>query len=396
MEINELPDIPMFAKVIFSDALNRRASDVHIDPGPTRFRIRFRVDGSLQDYATIPMSYFEQLRTHFKILAELDTTSVYTPQDGHFSLNFIQQDDQTHVDTPVVVDLRVSIFPTIYGDASVFRVANSISHVLNLDGLGMNHAILTKVRKILKKNTGMLLVTGPAGSGKTSALYSVLNEVMDIDKNAITLEDPVEFRFEKIRQVQVSPEKGLTYAMGMKSILRQDPDIIMIGEIRDAETAEHAIRAALVGRLVFSTIHANSSIGTVARLIDMKIERSLIAYALNGVIATRLVKKNCEACKEEYVPSKEYLSYFPQDLSSSHFFRGKGCDICGGLGFLGRIGIFEVIEFDTQFRSMIVEGASMSELQKYVDTNGTKMLADDALEKVLQGIISIENAVTVI
>ncbi len=396
MEINELPDIPMFAKTIFSDALNKRASDVHIDPGATRFRIRFRVDGSLHDYVTVPMSYFEQLRTHFKILAELDTTSVFTPQDGHFSFNFIHMDDQTHQSVPLVVDLRVSIFPTIYGDASVFRIANSIAHVLNLDGLGMNQATLTKVRKILKKNTGMLLVTGPVGSGKTSALYSVLNEVMDIDKNAITLEDPVEFRFDKIRQVQVSPDKGLTYAVGMKSILRQDPDIIMIGEIRDAETAEHAVRAALVGRIVFSTIHANSSIGTVARLIDMKIERSLVAYALNGVIATRLVKKNCEACKEEYVPSKEYLAYFPYDLSKSKFYKGRGCDVCEGLGFLGRIGIFEVLEFDSQFRSMIVAGASMSELQKYIDTNGTKMLRDDALEKVLLGTVSIENAVTVI
>ncbi len=396
MEINELPDIPMFAKTIFSDALNKRASDFHIDPGSTRFRIRFRIDGSLHDYASIPMSYFEQLRTHFKILAELDTTSVFTPQDGHFSFNFIHQDEQTHASVPVVVDLRISIFPTIYGDASVFRIANSISHVLNLDGLGMSHGTLTKVRKILTKNTGMLLVTGPVGSGKTSALYSVLNEVMDEDKNAITLEDPVEFRFDKIRQIQVNPDKGLTYAIGMKSILRQDPDIIMIREIRDAETAEHAIRAALVGRMVFSTIHANSSIGTVARLIDMKIERSLVAYALNGVIATRLVKKNCENCKEEYTPSKEYLAYFPYDLSKSHFFRGVGCDLCEGRGYMGRIGIFEVLEFDTQFRSMIVAGSSMSELQKYVDTNGTKMLRDDALEKVLQGIVSIENAVTVI
>lgn len=396
MEINELPDIPMFAKTVFSDALNKRASDVHIDPGSTRFRIRFRIDGSLHDYVTIPMSYFEQLRTHFKILAELDTTSVFTPQDGHFSFNFVHQDEQTHQSVPLVVDLRVSIFPTIYGDASVFRIANSIAHVLNLDGLGMNQSTLAKVRKILKKNTGMLLITGPVGSGKTSALYSVLNEVMDIDKNAITLEDPVEFRFDKIRQVQVNPDKGLTYAMGMKSILRQDPDIIMIGEIRDAETAEHAVRAALVGRIVFSTIHANSSIGTIARLIDMKIERSLVAYALNGVIATRLVKRNCETCKEEYTPSKEYLAYFPYDLSKSKFYRGRGCDACEGRGYMGRIGIFEVLEFDSQFRSMIVAGGSMSELQKYIDGNGTKMLRDDALEKVLQGTVSIENAVTVI
>lgn len=396
MELNTISDIPSFARTIFSDALNRRASDIHVDPGAQSIRVRFRIDGSLYDYVSISMLYYEQLMSHFKILAELDTTSVFTPQDGHLSLNYVHEDEVTHVNTPFVIDLRISLFPTVYGDAAVFRVANSLSHVLHLDGLGMSPTSLIKVKKILKKNTGMVLVTGPVGSGKTSTLYAVLNEVMDSDRNAITLEDPVEFRFEKIRQVQVNPEKGFSYAIGMKSILRQDPDIIMLGEIRDSETAEHAIRAALVGRVVFSTIHANSSVGTIARLIDMKVEKSLVAYSLNAVIATRLVKKNCEKCLEEYTPAQEYLAYFPYDLSKVKFYHGKGCDVCDGKGYLGRVGIFEILEFDTALRSMIVEGAPMSAIQKLVDTNGTKTLRDDALEKIQLGLIAIENAVTVI
>jgi type II secretory ATPase GspE/PulE/Tfp pilus assembly ATPase PilB-like protein len=390
MDHTSFPDIPAFAKNIFFDALNKRASDVHIDPGLTTLRIRFRVDGSLTEYASFDMSYHEQLLSHIKVLSSLDTTAVYTPQDGHFSFNF------TYDNTPITLDIRVSIFPTIYGDAAVFRIANSLTHVLNLDNLGMDTNTLSKVKKIIKRNNGMLLVTGPVGSGKTSALYSALNEAMDQDKNAITLEDPIEFRFEKVRQIQMNQEKGFTYAAGMKSILRQDPDIIMIGEIRDAETAEYAVRAALVGRLVFSTIHANSSVGTIARLIDMKIEKSLVAYALNGVIASRLVKKNCTHCLEQYLPSLEYLAYFAGDHTKHNFYRGKGCDMCEGKGYFGRIGIFEVLEFDTVLRSMIVQGSSMSDIQKYVDSNGTKTLKEDAFEKIVTGVISIENAVTVI
>jgi type IV pilus assembly protein PilB len=397
MESTSMPDIPAFAKNIFFDALNKRASDVHIDPGLTSIRIRFRVDGSLTDYACFDMLYYQQLLSHIKVLANLDTTAVYTPQDGHFSFNFITLNKETNQNVPITLDVRVSMFPTVYGDAAVFRIANSLTHVLNLDNLGMDEATLIKTKKIIKRNNGMLLITGPVGSGKTSALYSALNEAMDQDKNAITLEDPIEFRFDKIRQIQMNQEKGFTYAVGMKSILRQDPDIIMIGEIRDAETAEYAVRAALVGRLVFSTIHANSSIGTIARLIDMKIERSLVAYALNGVIASRLVKKNCANCLEEYIPSKEYLSYYGNiDTSKYHFYRGKGCATCEGKGYLGRIGVFEVLEFDTVLRSMIVEGASMSDIQKHVDASGTKTLKEDAFEKIINGVISIENVVTVI
>lgn len=390
-------DIPTLVRKIFLDAVNKRASDIHIDPGVSTVRVRFRVDGSLMECMTFPMLYHEQLLTHLKVLAELNTTTVFTPQDGHFALDFMYEDDNPALSKPIVVDIRISVFPTIHGDAAVFRIANSVTHVLRLDGLGMDISTLEKVRKIIRKNNGMMLVTGPVGSGKTSALYSVLNETMDEEKNAITLEDPVEFRFDKVRQIQMNPDRGLTFASGMKSILRQDPDIIMIGEIRDAETAEYAVRAALVGRTVFSTLHANSSVGTIARLLDMDIEKSMIAYALNGVVATRLIKKNCEFCKEEYIPSKEYLlAYNLFDVSKHTFVRGKGCEKCGGKGYFGRTGIFEVLEFDTQIRSMIVEGVSMALLQKYVDDSGAKSLKDDGLERVFSGLTTLENIAAVI
>jgi type IV pilus assembly protein PilB len=389
-------DIPTLARTIFVEAANRGASDVHIDPGLHELRIRFRVDGSLSLYTTLPMIYHEQILTHLKVLSDLNTTAVFTPQDGHFAVNFMYQDDVTGKTSQIIVDIRISVFPTTHGDAAVFRLANSVTHILKLEGLGMDEKTLRKVRSITKKNNGMLLITGPVGSGKTSAIYSVLQEVLTPEKNAVTLEDPVEFHFEGVRQIQMNPDRGLTYASGMKSILRQDPDIILIGEIRDAETAEHAARAALVGRIVFSTIHANSSIGTIARLIDMNIEKSVIAYALNGVIACRLVRKNCLDCKVEYKPADELLSLLSVDASVHKFYKGVGCKSCDGKGHSGRTGIFEVIEFDTNMRSMIVEGASMADLQKYVDQSGARSLKEDGLLKVFSGVTTLEDIVAVI
>lgn len=396
MATEQILDIPGLVRSIFLDAVNRRASDVHIDPSDRGLLVRFRIDGSLAEYALYPLSYHEQVLTHIKVSAELNTTQVFTPQDGHFSLNFMYQDEATKITKSIVIDIRISVFPTIHGDAAVFRLANSNNHILHLNELGMDAESLQKVQSIAKKSNGMLLVTGPVGSGKTSALYSVLNEVLTDDKNAITLEDPVEFRFEKVRQIQINPDRGLTFASGMKSILRQDPDIIMIGEIRDAETAEYAVRAALVGRTVFSTLHTNSSVGTIARLLDMNIDKSLIAYALNGVIASRLARKVCQTCKETYVPSREYLSRFQIDPSMHVFYRGKGCIACGDTGYRGRIGIFEVLEFDSELRSLIVAGASMSAIEDYVSKSRTKTLQKDALDKVFAGITTLESIATLI
>ncbi len=389
-------DIPTLVRTIFADAANQKASDVHIDAGTTELSVHFRIDGSLIVYTTLPMIYHEQVMSHVKVLADLNTTAVFTPQDGHFALNFSYQDEKTGKVEPVVIDIRISVFPTISGDAAVFRLASSSNHVLSLEGLGMDARTLQKVRGIAKKNNGMLLIAGPVGSGKTSAIYSTMSEVLTPAKKAVSLEDPVEFHFDNIRQIQMNPDRGLTFASGMKSILRQDPDIIMIGEIRDAETAEYAMRAALVGRVVFSTIHSNSGIGTIARLLDMEIEKSVIAYALNCVISTRLVKKICEDCKVAYVPDKEYLDFFSLTAEGHSFYKGAGCVACGGRGYVGRTGIFEILELDTNLRSMIVEGASMLELQKYIDASGVILLKEAGLLKVFAGITTLEEVISVV
>ncbi len=398
-------------RLIFVRAMDARASDVHIEPTSTAIRIRFRIDGTLFDQGTIPIRELDQILTRLKVLANLNIASSPIPQDGHFELdtnalspgqasepekNATLAEVESEVKEKRVLDVRISVFPTINGDAAVCRLLNRAEALFSIDELGLDVEMLTKVRSLLSHSYGMVLITGPSGAGKTTALYSILRETMGTEKNIITLEDPVEFHLDNIRQIQMQPERGMTFALGMKSILRQDPDTIMIGEIRDQETAEHAVRAALIGRIIFSTIHSNTNIGTVARLIDMNIERSLIAYALNGVISTRLVKKICRNCIIPYTPSAEYLKYLEFDAGAHQFTKGAGCEKCSGTGYIGRTGIFEVLDFDSTLRAMIIDRASMADLQKYVEARGLKTLKQDAIEKVLQGITTIESVAHVI
>ena len=394
MQLSEpliVADIPAFVKQMFFDAQNRQASDVHVEPTSNIIRIRFRIDGILSEYATLVLTHHEQLLSHLKILSNLNVNALFVPQDGQFSFSFTENSSEG---TPqyFTITIRISVFPTVNGDAAVFRLTSSAARTFSLDTLGMTPAMLQKVKSILTKSYGMFLITGPVGSGKTTALYSALHATMTEDKNIVTLEDPVEVRFDNIRQIEIHAEHGLTFALGMKSILRQDPDVIMIGEIRDKETAEYAIRAALVGRTVFSSIHTNSSIGTIARLVDMSIDKSMIAYALNGVISSRLVRKNCEYCRSPYIPSPEFCTYFGIDPSEHTFMKGSGCVSCNQTGYSGRTGIFEVLEFDSDLRTMIVDGASMNQLQQYVEKNGNRTLKQDALEKIIAGTITMENA----
>lgn len=402
-------DIIEVVRLIFDRALTARASDVHIDPSPTAIRIRFRIDGVLVNQGTLPLSNLDQILTRLKVLADLDISSLPTPQDGHFEIdtlalsqggNFVTT-EKLGAQAPggpskSILDVRISIFPTVNGDAAVCRLLNRSQAIFPMDQLGVNEAMLKKMRDLVKRSYGMVLVTGPVGSGKTTTLYSILEETVGDDKNIVTLEDPVEYHFNNIRQIQMHPDRGMTFAVGMKSVLRQDPDVIMIGEIRDAETAEYAVRASLVGRIVFSTVHSNTSIGTIARLIDMDIERSMIAYALNGVISTRLVRKNCPMCRVTYNPGSEYLTHFGLKEGEHKFMKGLGCEACGGTGYSGRTGIFEVLEFDNTIRTMIVDRASMAELDAYVRGQGMKTLTEDALEKVFAGVTTLESAAHVI
>jgi type II secretory ATPase GspE/PulE/Tfp pilus assembly ATPase PilB-like protein len=430
--------IEELVNAIFEEAVADHASDIHLEPLTDRMRVRFRIDGTLYEKGTRDLYELEPVLTSIKVLASLDITTRPVPQDGHFEL-WVEQHARTEEEKPREkkqedklfrsrlsdkltsliapeedeneeeketksasksrsatssgkrpIDVRVSIFPTVNGESAVMRLLNREEMLLSIDALGMDPKTLKKVKQLVVRSYGMVLVTGPAGSGKTTLLYSILRELTSIAKNIVTLEDPVEFNFGDIRQIQMRPEQGFTFAIGMRSILRQDPDVVMIGEIRDPDTAEHAVRAALTGRIVFSTVHSNTTVGTIARLIDMNVERSLIAYAINGVMSKRLVKTTCHSCRTAYKPEPEYLKTFGLDGSQHQFTKGKGCDACGGTGYQGRTGIFEVLEFDNTLRSMIIDKAPMNILQEYAEKAGMKTLKQDAIEKVLEGQTTLE------
>ncbi len=383
-----------FLNSIFQDAINEDASDIHIESLKDKMRIRFRVDGKLRDVTERPFSEIEHTINKIKVAADLDLANKFVPQDGHFEVIQAKLRDDKYEEKKII-DVRVSVFPTIHGEAVVLRMLNPSGTLMSLEDFEMDPNTLQKVKNLISKNYGMVLVTGPSGSGKTSMLYAVLKELRSEEKNIITLEDPVEHNFEDIRQVQISPEQNLTFAVGMKSILRQDPDVIMIGEIRDPETAEHAMRAALVSRIVFSTVHSNSSIGIIARLIDMGVDRSLIAYTLHGALSKRLVRRICSNCKTSYTPDNRYLEYFGLSKKGS-FVKGTGCEKCKGSGYKGRIGLFEVLEIDNDLRFMILEKAPMNALQEYVDKTNMRTLKQDAIEKVLAGETTLEEVLSAI
>jgi general secretion pathway protein E len=389
---------------LLMDATNEGVSDIHLESLFSSARIRFRVDGRLQERDHIRLEDFETILNKIKVLANLELTARPMPQDGQFEfIQHIENKDSNSdaektkaLNDRKKIEIRVSIFPTTYGEALVMRILNSNNMLMSITDFEMSDSARAKLKSLIHKNYGMLVVTGPAGSGKTSMIYSILQELKSIDKNIITLEDPVEYVFEGLRQSSVKPDQGLTFAVGMKSILRQDPDIIMIGEIRDGETAEYAIRAALLGRLVLSSVHSNSSIGIIARFIDMGIERSLIAYAINGSISKRLIRRICIKCKVVYTPDNSYLEFFNLQNGNFTFYKGAGCDECHNTGFKGRIGIFEVMEIDEKFRTLIIERASMSKLEEYFKISGTQTLQQDALEKAIAGFTTLEEVMTVV
>ncbi len=336
-----------------------------------------------------------------KVLSNLDITNRTTPQEGHFELIATPSDESLaptlispQKDRPI--DVRVSVFPSVYGEAAVLRLLNRAEMLIPLEDLGMDTKTLSRIKRLISKASGMLLVTGPAGSGKTTLLYSILTRLENREKNIVTLEDPVELHLKGIRQSQMNPAQGLTFASAMRSVLRQDPDVIMIGEIRDPETAEYATRASLTGRSVFSTVHSNSTIGTIARLLDMDVERSLIAYAINGIISKRLVRKICPHCQTQYNPLPELLKFFELEKTGHQFIKGEGCDQCQGTGYFGRTGLFEVLELDDNFRAMVVDGASMDALQGYAEKAGMKTLKQDAKEKTLANTITLEEAIAAV
>ena len=380
----EAEDVPIVKLVnsFIAQAINQRASDVHVEPYENDLRIRYRIDGVLYEVASPPKSLQSAIISRLKILCQLDIAERRLPQDGRFRIHLKDK----------FIDIRLSTLPTIFGEKIVMRLLDKGNLALDLEDLGLGEKMLADFETAIESPYGMVLVTGPTGSGKTTTLYSALNKVNSTRENIITVEDPVEYRIHGINQVQVQPKIGLTFAAGLRSILRQDPDIVMVGEIRDLETAEIAIRAALTGHLVFSTLHTNDAISTLARLIDMGIEPFLVASAVNMVIAQRLLRKICPDCKKEYTPPKELVKAIEERffLKEAKFFKGAGCKNCNNTGYRGRIGVYEVIPISEQIRDMIITRKNPEEIEKVARGQGFLSLAEVALLKVQRGITTFE------
>jgi len=382
-EVNNAPVVRLVDSII-QHAIRTKASDIHIEPYEKNIRIRFRIDGELQEIMTSSKTTHSAIVTRIKIIGRMDIAEKRIPQDGRVEMHFDDRD----------VDLRISVLPTVYGEKIVIRILDRSSTILTKEQLGFSEENVKMFDKLIKSPNGIILVTGPTGSGKTTTLYAVLRELNKVNRNIITVEDPVEYRLEGINQVQVNVKAGLTFASGLRSILRQDPDIIMIGEIRDAETAEIAVRAAITGHLVLSTMHTNDSASTVSRLVDMGIEPYLVSSSVVGVVAQRLVRKICTNCKTEYKPSHsemELLNLNENDV----LYRGEGCSLCGNTGYKGRTAIHEVMLMTRELRELVDHKASIDELRSCAAKYGTITLRDSCSQLVRKGITTTEELLKV-
>ncbi|RLD17057.1 MAG: type II secretion system protein GspE [Caldiserica bacterium] len=371
---------------IITEAIISRASDIHIEPQKRSVRVRYRIDGVLNDAMSLPKNIQPGLVSRVKIMANLDIAERRRPQDGRINIKFRGRE----------IDLRISILPAIFGEKVVMRILDKERSLIPLEKLGFSEDSLTIFKSLITQPYGMILITGPTGSGKSTTLYAVLRILNSPKVNILTAEDPVEYQLDGITQLQVNPKIGLTFANALRSFLRQDPDIILVGEIRDRETAQIAMEAALTGHLVFSTLHTNDSFSAPTRLIDMGIEPYLIASALIGVTAQRLVRKICNNCKKEIKPSRYMLEQLGIEDEDITFYKGEGCPICNNTGYKGRIAVQEILKIDDNIREMILKRASSTEIKEYAVKNGTKTLLQDALDKARKGITTLEEVLRVI
>lgn len=380
--VTEGSSIIKLVDLILAQAVRDHASDIHIEPEQELTRIRFRIDGILHEIPSPPKAWEVAIISRVKVLCGMDIAESRIPQDGHFQAKIEDK----------IVDFRVSTVPTIYGENLVMRILDTASVMIGLEKLGFaTYEEMRKYEGLISKPYGIILSTGPTGSGKTTTLYSALMRINTLDRNIITIEDPVEYRLGLIRQIQVNPKAGITFATGLRAILRQDPDVIMVGEIRDIETATIAIQAALTGHLVFSTLHTNDAPSAITRLVNMGIEPFLIAASLIGVMAQRLIRIICPACKESYSPSKALLEKWGlKDKENIVLYRGKGCEQCKGTGYWGRGGIFELMVIDDELREMIIAEGSTVMLRKKAQDKGMRLLAEDAVGKAIKGVTTIE------
>lgn len=376
--INNSPVVKLVNSLI-EQALKMESSDIHIEPFVDKIRVRFRIDGELHETLEIPIKSHSAIVTRIKVMAGMNIAEKRLPQDGRLEMN---------VDS-AAIDMRISVLPTVYGEKIVLRILNRGDFLKSKYELGFTDKNLKIFDSIMECPNGIILIAGPTGSGKTTTLYAYLSELNKINKNIITVEDPVEYKIHGINQVQVNSKIGLSFASGLRSILRQDPDIIMIGEIRDEETAEIAVRAAITGHLVISTIHTNDAPSAVIRLQDMGIKAFLVAASLRGVISQRLVKKICTNCKEEYL-SNSFENNLLELKDSVVLYKGTGCSKCYNTGYSGRIGIHEVMKVDQNMRNIIYKGGSTDELCEEAVRNGMATLKDNCRQLVLEGITSVE------
>jgi type IV pilus assembly protein PilB len=383
-EVTEEAPVIKLVNLIVMQAVKDRASDIHIEPEENMVRVRYRIDGILREAQELPKHLQNVLASRIKVMARMDISETRNPQDGRVQLKMESRN----------LDLRVSTFPTVFGENIVIRILDKTSVLLGLSELGFGDNDLKEFNKIIQRPNGILLVTGPTGSGKTTTLYAALSTINSMERNIITIEDPVEYEIPLIRQTQINPRAGLTFANGLRSILRQDPDVIMVGEIRDKETAEIAIQASLTGHLVFSTLHTNDAASSLTRLLDMGVEPYLIATSVIAILAQRLVRLICPYCKEKYTPPPEVLKglHINEKFDAYH---GKGCPKCKNTGFLGRIGIFEMLLINDDIKEMITSKRSAGEIKKKAISQGMRTLFEDGLEKIKKGDTTIEEVLRV-
>jgi len=372
--------------LILLNAIRDKASDIHFEPFENEFKVRYRVDGALYEMQPPPKALGVALTSRIKVMANLNIAERRLPQDGRIVINVAGN----------MVELRISVLPTMFGESVVMRVLDRSVVSLDLDRLGFRDDDIAAFRELISKPNGVILVTGPTGCGKTTTLYSALNELNSIDKKIITTEDPVEYDLEGIIQVEVHPEYDVTFANCLRSILRQDPDIILVGEIRDLETAEIAVHASLTGHLVFSTLHTNDAPTAITRLLEMGVEPFLITASLEGVVAQRLVRRICTACKTPFVPSADILAEIgltPEDVGNRKFYHGRGCAACNNVGYKGRMAIVEMLVMDDDLRDLIMKGASSTTLREAAKEKGMRTLRQSGILAIYDGLTTIEEVI---
>lgn len=382
-DVANSPIVRLVNSIILTSA-RRKASDIHIEPYEEFTRVRIRIDGALVELMRPEKRAHSGIVTRIKIMANLNISERRIPQDGRI---------ETVVDG-MPIDMRVSLLPTVYGEKIVIRLLDRKGALLTKEQLGFSQHNLERLNKVLKIPEGIILMTGPTGSGKTTTLYTILKEYNTVDKNIITVEDPVEYRLEGINQVQVNTKAGLTFASGLRSILRQDPDIVMVGEMRDTETAQIAVRAAITGHVVLSTLHTNDTASTLARLVDMGVEAFLVATAVKGIIAQRLVRKVCKRCAESYPASDEDRAILgiPEGYKAS-LVRGKGCNACNNTGYSGRCGIHEVLIVDEKMQELILRGGTVDDIRAAAIASGMKTLNESCIDLVRKGLTTVDEVV---